>query len=495
MENIALTYANNILGFENNWVLMVPQTPDPKYTVTDSYYPRLYLATTADSSVKLTFDKDARFITNVSTLVQSINIPINSVSYQCKIKPGVETNRMIVTDFVKIKSYNFSSNRVPQTLGLWAFNDSFFKSHSTNLGNLEAGSSITSFNTENFPINLTGCTINPGNCYGSINNLPYKLRRIYTTYLNEGTLTGSINYCPSSLQEVDFYHTELTGDISTLAKMIGIPGSQPGIRWFNVGCDREPEFDVSVGGYKVHSRFTVNEDYNTITGDIKYLPKQTLTGYSTELNVAGYNTITGDVSSFSKFTSTNRVYCAILGYNDISGNIVDSYKCDGGMMMIEGNNTISGNISNITNTWTHFWFKGKNTITGDVSILASKMLSAVFLPCVVIHGNNTVYGDIGQLLERVDLNICIAAHNTLTYTKGRDHKFKILIIDPSPGYGLTSTDVDNILIDASLSTTFPESRTIWLKGNNAPRTSASDPAYNYLIAKGSGKGNCNVYTN
>lgn len=54
---------------------------------------------------------------------------------------------------------------------------------------------------------------------------------------------------------------------------------------------------------------------------------------------------------------------------------------------------------------------------------------------------------------------------------------------PSPGYGLTSSDVDQLLISLSTAT-WSTNKNLYLNGNNGPRTSASDDAVLGLSAKG-----------
>ncbi|HQO73093.1 MAG TPA: hypothetical protein PLJ53_10160 [Sedimentibacter sp.] len=168
---------------------------------------------------------------------------------------------------------------------------------------------------------------------------------------------------------------------------------------------------------------------------------------------------------------------------------------------LAGNNTVYGDLLNIPSSMQQFTLGGSNSVSGEIPTMPLTMTSFTLL------GNNTVTGNLQAFRERIT-QINIQGYNQLTgslsdapsgclsltvrgdnqisdYTAG--HKFAntmwMLDFNPALGYGLDSTEVDNVLIDANNSL-WSVNRLLRLQGGNAPRTSASDSAVSGLIAKG-----------
>jgi hypothetical protein len=99
-------------------------------------------------------------------------------------------------------------------------------------------------------------------------------------------------------------------------------------------------------------------------------------------------------------------------------------------------------------------------------------------------GNNTTSGDIANLPSGLAYYRNYGSNQVDTYTAGRvwDSGVDYIEHKPAAGYGLSSTEVDNLLID--LDNSGMSSGTIDLSGNNAARTSASDAAVTSLQGKG-----------
>lgn len=87
------------------------------------------------------------------------------------------------------------------------------------------------------------------------------------------------------------------------------------------------------------------------------------------------------------------------------------------------------------------------------------------------------------------LTRCILSPCTVTnYTLGRNWGAKsangYIKINPSPGYGLSSTEVDLIIQEVASTKISGRAVNLELKGANAAKTSASDKARASIIADG-----------
>jgi hypothetical protein len=127
---------------------------------------------------------------------------------------------------------------------------------------------------------------------------------------------------------------------------------------------------------------------------------------------------------------------------------------------------------------------GFNTLSGDISSLTS-------LTQLYCQGSNTLSGDIGanQVTDGLTY-IYLTTCRMNTYTAGATWTNARVLINPASGYGMDSTEIDNMLIDMANSVGGPTSKTITLQGANAARTSASDAAVATLEGRG-----CTIQTN
>jgi len=238
-----------------------------------------------------------------------------------------------------------------------------------------------------------------------------------------------------------------------------------------------------------------NEGYNTTSGDIQYLPPSLSYYYN-----YGSNSTTGNIGSLP---STLRVY-QNFGYNTTYGNIanlsrtITSFECGGSNsttgdigllppLMTQyynyGNNTTYGNIASFSSNMTYFICVGSSSITGDLATL--KPAIRIFQ----LSGlTNSTYGNLYNLPSNITQYLnsnCMTSSFTAsggpTKSWNALDRFNHL---PSPGYGLTSSDVDQLLISLSTATWSGSNKNLYLNGNNGPRTSVSDAAVLGLSAKG-----------
>jgi hypothetical protein len=186
------------------------------------------------------------------------------------------------------------------------------------------------------------------------------------------------------------------------------------------------------------TRFTSTQDSSNIGFNLNVLPKSV-----TYFRCTGANTVSGNLSSIP--TVMTYFYC--YGANTITGNlsslpvVMTSFTC-------YGSNTIIGNLSSLPAVMTSFTCYGSNTISGNLSSIPAVM---TYFNCA---GSNT-----------------IADYITRTWANNMD---RVCLVQAAT-YGLSSAEVDQLLIDLA-TRTWTATKTITLVAPNAARTAASDAA-------------------
>lgn len=119
----------------------------------------------------------------------------------------------------------------------------------------------------------------------------------------------------------------------------------------------------------------------------------------------------------------------------------------------------------------------RNKFTGLIQNFPSKMV-------VIDIDENTLSGNLGLIPPNVK-EFSVGASTTISdYTSPRVWSVNMKEVTTVPtSAGLSSTEIDNLLIDLSITSWQPSGK-ISLKGTNAARTSASDSAVNTLVSKG-----------
>jgi len=126
-------------------------------------------------------------------------------------------------------------------------------------------------------------------------------------------------------------------------------------------------------------------------------------------------------------------------------------------LILFGSNTVAGNLSSLPEGITYFVCRGANTVTGNLSSL----------PVGVVYFNIEGVNTVADYSER-------PWSENMRYVYHR----------PAVGSGLSTAEVDQLLIDLSEVSVWNLEKAIDLRGNNAPRSSASDAAVATLISKG-----------
>ncbi len=205
---------------------------------------------------------------------------------------------------------------------------------------------------------------------------------------------------------------------------------------------------------------------NVITGDIKDLP-ETLERFS----CYGDNTITGDIRDLPETLESFSCY----GNNTITGDIANLPPGLTSAAFV-GDNTVYGDIGALPETLTSLRCSGANTVTGDIAELPRGL---TLFSCV---GDNTVYGDVSALPEGLTYLDCRGSNIISDYSSKRiwADEMRQVRLEPASGYGLSTAEVDNLIMDLSETTWAAGRKRLWLRGNNSPRSSASDSAVEAL---------------
>ena len=139
---------------------------------------------------------------------------------------------------------------------------------------------------------------------------------------------------------------------------------------------------------------------------------------------------------------------------------------------------LSGDVAKLVFA-TNINMTGANTMWGKLGALTS-------LATINVTGTSVIAGDVFGII--VGLTSCILNPCGITeYSKAGTTAWEdaTITIMPAVGYGLSATEVDNMLIDMAASDSF-SGKTITLTGSNAARTAASNTAVTKLETIDSG---------
>jgi len=190
------------------------------------------------------------------------------------------------------------------------------------------------------------------------------------------------------------------------------------------------------------------------------------------LRVPWTNNISGSISNLIKLTYVN-----LGGGNTIDGDISNLTLLT--QMIISGSNSITGNIANLSSL-SSLYVTGSNTLSGEITNLIDLTYLYILSPL------SRISGDISAIVS--DLTDCVLSKCSLNYyTPGATWANTRVTIITENG-GLSSTDVDNMLIDMANSGI--SGKTITITGTSGAPTSASDSAVAVLQSAG-----CTIITN
>lgn len=299
--------------------------------------------------------------------------------------------------------------------------------------------------------------------FGDIGLLP----NFMTYYANRGlnTTTGSISNLSASMSTYENHgYNTTTGDIGLLPVVMQDYSNQgSNTTYGNIGS-----FSSNLLEYE-------NEGSNTTTGDIANLPLQ-LTRYTN----FGSNTTFGDIS----LLKSNLRFFSNSGSSSTTGDI-GLLPANLELYYNRGSNTTYGNIASFSTNLINFTNEGFNRTTGDVATLRP-----IIFTFQCISPSQSTYGNLYLLPTNIRTYYSEGSATCSFTASGGPTKswntFNKFIHRPKAGCGLTSSEVDQLLISLETAawTLSGGSRLLYLDGNNGPRTSFSNTAVLGLSAKG-----------
>jgi hypothetical protein len=260
------------------------------------------------------------------------------------------------------------------------------------------------------------------------------------------------------------YDCKMT-NASALTKITNTTGAGTGIK-FDVG---------NLPANVLHLEINAN---NTVYGLIDNLPNS-----MTRFTAYGQNLVGGSIdnmpSSITIFQHTNTA----VGAGVITGNIANFNRAMS-YLTLNDLNEVTGNASDVPYTNIVIcWMMGNGYLTGNIAGMPNATAMTQF---ILTGANSTTTGDVGDFQSVNCPYIFIKGNFTDYTTRTYPSTMQRIRYEPFNGYGLSSAEVDQVLIDlARDATTWTGSeKTVWLAGYNAARTSASDAAVTTLVTRG-----------
>nr|QNO42890.1 hypothetical protein JGPBEILB_00006 [Methanosarcinales archaeon ANME-2c ERB4]QNO45329.1 hypothetical protein MKNCOJCA_00003 [Methanosarcinales archaeon ANME-2c ERB4] len=249
----------------------------------------------------------------------------------------------------------------------------------------------------------------------------------------------------------------ISGQFSTIAgQKISVDWGDGSARNTYSGTDQTWSHDygsagnrtVGIFGSVVLTKFNMDAAGANISFNIASLPASL-----TYFGCYGNNTCNGDIASLP--ASLTHFYCT-------------------------GNNTCNGDIASLPASLTYFYCTGSNTCNGDIASLPA---SLTHFGCA---GNNTCNGDIASLPASLIYLYCTGNNTIADYTTPHTWTTKptTFIVVPVGAGGLSTAEVDNLLIDFDADLVWAAGNVITLMGTNAARSVASDAAVANMVAEG-----------
>lgn len=263
--------------------------------------------------------------------------------------------------------------------------------------------------TSDFPTGMTYCVM-PNSTYtlsGDVSNLPVNME---VAFITNQLFSGNTSGLPSNLVWIRF-----DGVDTISGSTFGLP---PNLKYLYLGVSSN-RISGNTSGLPSTLSYIYLEGNNTVSGDTSGLPRVDFSfvpengnAYITPtVYIGGSNTISGDASGLPPKVRQ----LSISGFNTISGD-TGGLPQSASTVQIIGNNTISGQASSLPLT-ANTRIYGFNTITGNVGDLPypSVVTSDGFTePGVIIQGDNTISGEISGISTNLKVIQILQRTSSLT---------------------------------------------------------------------------------
>ena len=188
----------------------------------------------------------------------------------------------------------------------------------------------------------------------------------------------------------------------------------------------------------------------------------------------GSNTVSGSLSDLP----AGLTYFTVQGSNTISGPI-SGIPVTMKSFTVQGSNTISGSLSDLPAEVTFFNCQGSNTVSGSLVSLPAGVTT------FICTGSNTISGSLSDLPVEMTTFICTGSNTVSDYTtKTWTTKPATFDFRPKAGYGLSESEINQLLIDFNDDLVWAAGNAITLTGGNAAPTGLGIDAKNAIIAEG-----------
>ena len=276
---------------------------------------------------------------------------------------------------------------------------------------------------------------------------------------------GIINFNPMAISQCNPIDAKPSGE-ETLTLNMSLPAGQyVRIEW---GDGNTTDITGPVSEQDYSNTYAAAGTYPILFyGDFQFLTRFKID----TVNVDGTLERIGVLSGLTFF------YC--YGPNTISGDVA-SLPTGLTYLYCRGSNTISGDITNLPTGLTYLYCHGSNTISGDIANLSTGL---TFFNCI---GSNTISGDVASLPAGLTYFCCIGSNTISDYTTPHTwtSKPETFILTPVGVGGLSTAEIDNLLIDFDADLTWAVGNVITLTGTNAVRSAASDAAVASITGEG-----------
>jgi hypothetical protein len=327
----------------------------------------------------------------------------------------------------------------------------------------------------------------------NLDDIPTSLHSLSAAW--SATITGALGSCPSGMLAL-----QLGGDLSGVTgTMANLPSTLTHLEMRSTVSNTNITGTINDLTTSSLTNLTLS-NLDSVTGSISNLASEqaalwTLYLYNNgnitgsisdlvnpldELTLITQSGITGSISSLP--SSLYMLYMLSCG-TSITGSISSLPTGLGSIYLNDIGTNITGSINSLPSTLTFCEIYPANNLTGSLSGGLPSGLTSLLL---TNGGTGMTGGDIASLpagITRLNLssNSC-----TYTYSSGRSWANYIwyVTILPANGYGLTSTQVDNLIIDLANQSLWTMNKNIYLNASNANRTTASNAAVSTLTGYG-----------